>query len=159
MIGVRSAKAALVAACALYMSLVALNNVTDYGSNFAFVQHVLTMDTTFPGNQLTWRAVHTPAFHHAAYTGLIFWEALSAVLLWRGALRLFQARAGEDFQVHKAPALIALTVCMLLWLVGFTTVGGEWWMMWQSASWNGDEPAGRMFISMGVVLLFVNQAE
>lgn len=159
MIGVRFAKAILVAACALYMSMIVLNNVTDYATNFAFVQHVLTMDTTVPGNGLMWRAVHSPLLHHAAYVSLIGWEALSAVLLWRGALKLFQARGASDFAAHKGPAVTGLVVSMLLWFVGFTCVGGEWWMMWESSSWNGMDPAARMFISQGVVLLFVTQAE
>jgi predicted small integral membrane protein len=32
--------------------LVGINNVMDYRANFQFVQHVLEMDTTFPGNPL-----------------------------------------------------------------------------------------------------------
>ena len=45
----------------------------NYGSNFDFVQHVLSMDTTFPGNQLKWRAISTPALHHAFYWTIIAW--------------------------------------------------------------------------------------
>ena len=42
-----AAKTAMVAAIALFASLVAFGNVTDYSTNFAFVQHVLSMDTIF----------------------------------------------------------------------------------------------------------------
>ena len=45
---IRLVKAVLVAAVALFFTLVAFGNVTDYGSNWLFVQHVLSMDTTFP---------------------------------------------------------------------------------------------------------------
>ncbi|HEX4251280.1 MAG TPA: DUF2165 family protein, partial [Pseudonocardia sp.] len=31
---------------ALYLVLVTLGNITDFGTNLAFVQHVLAMDTT-----------------------------------------------------------------------------------------------------------------
>jgi hypothetical protein len=41
-------KTAMVAAIALFASLVAFGNITDYGTNWAFVQHVLSMDTVFP---------------------------------------------------------------------------------------------------------------
>ena len=64
---VRCIKSLLVGSVALFALLVAWNNVVDYGSNFAFVQHVLSMDTTFEGNALMHRAITTPALHHAAY--------------------------------------------------------------------------------------------
>jgi len=42
MIALRAAKAALVAAIALLASLVVFGNVTDYNTNFVFVEHVLS---------------------------------------------------------------------------------------------------------------------
>ena len=48
---------------------------------------------------------------------------------------------------------------MLLWFLAFITVGGEWFLMWQSSKWNGLGPALRMFTVMGVVLLYLNQPE
>ena len=45
---VRASKSILVAAVALWVSLVAFGNITDYGTNLAFVNHVLSMDTVFP---------------------------------------------------------------------------------------------------------------
>ena len=47
----RYSKIAFVWAIALYALLVVFNNLTDYGSNYQFVAHVLKMDTTFPGNR------------------------------------------------------------------------------------------------------------
>ncbi|HZD29913.1 MAG TPA: DUF2165 family protein, partial [Xanthobacteraceae bacterium] len=44
MIAIRAAKAATVAAIALFASLVTFGNLTDYGTNFAFVQHVMSMN-------------------------------------------------------------------------------------------------------------------
>ncbi|MEK6595492.1 MAG: DUF2165 family protein, partial [Pseudomonadota bacterium] len=40
----RLSKVVLVLAIALYTSLVAFNNLTDYDSNFTIVNHVLKMD-------------------------------------------------------------------------------------------------------------------
>jgi len=48
---------------------------------------------------------------------------------------------------------------MLMWLVAFLTVGGEWFLMWQSRQWNGQDTAFRMFTVIGVVLLLVAQPE
>ena len=48
MIAIRAAKAATVAAIALFATLVAFGNLTDYNTNFVFVEHVMSMDTIFP---------------------------------------------------------------------------------------------------------------
>ena len=44
------AKVAMIGSLAAYAFIVAYDNVVDYGSNYEFVRHVLSMDTTFPGN-------------------------------------------------------------------------------------------------------------
>jgi predicted small integral membrane protein len=49
MIGIRIAKITMIAALAAYALIVAYNNIVDYGSNYEFVSHVLSMDTTFEG--------------------------------------------------------------------------------------------------------------
>ena len=53
---VRIAKIALVFGVAIFYTFVVFNNMTDYGSNYQFVRHVLMMDSTFPGNHGMWRA-------------------------------------------------------------------------------------------------------
>src|ERR1700744_5647772 len=63
MIATRYAKIIMMIGLGLFGLIVALDNVIDYGTNFAFVQHVLSMDTTFPGNALTWRAITSPPLH------------------------------------------------------------------------------------------------
>jgi predicted small integral membrane protein len=55
--------------------------------------------------------------------------------------------------------VIALTTSLLMWLVAFLDVGGEWFLMWQSQKWNWQEAAFRMFTSVGVVFLVVLQRE
>jgi len=68
MIAMRAAKIAMVAAIALFASLVAFGNTTDYGTNFAFVQHVLSMDSIFPNSAITYRAIReaTKSLHCGA---------------------------------------------------------------------------------------------
>ncbi len=63
----RAIKSVLVSGVAVLYSLVVFNNITDYGSNYQFVRHVLMMDSTFPGNQGMWRAIHSPLIHTAFY--------------------------------------------------------------------------------------------
>jgi predicted small integral membrane protein len=55
--------------------------------------------------------------------------------------------------------VIALTTSLLMWLVAFLDVGGEWFLMWQSHKWNGQEEAFRMFTIVGVVFLVVVQRD
>lgn len=44
----RLVKTAMVASCALFALLVAYDNLVDYGSNYTFVRHTLSIDTTSP---------------------------------------------------------------------------------------------------------------
>ena len=44
---------------------------------------------------------------------------------------------------------------MLLWFAAFISVGGEWFLMWQSKIWNGQEEAFRMFAVFGIVFLLL----
>lgn len=157
----RLTKVLLITGVALYLFFVVFNNVTDYGSNFAFVQHVMSMDTTFPGNAGMWRAITTPWMHHAFYVSIIAWEMASCGLLLYGAWRMWGARrrSAVEFNRAKRFAVTGLILNMLQWLVAFLAVGGEWFLMWQSTTWNAHDTAGRMFMVAGITLLFVNAPE
>ena len=54
---IRLSKTAMVAAIAFFASLTAFGNITDYGTNWAFVQHVLSMDTIDPTATIRYRAI------------------------------------------------------------------------------------------------------
>ena len=157
----RWAKIVLVAAIAFLTTLVAFNNLTDYGSNYQFVRHVLMMDTTFPGNHGLWRAIDSPVIHTLFYLTIIAWEIAICLLLWWGAVRMLRAAGGSarEFERAKTIAFAGLTLSLLMWLVAFLAVGGEWFLMWQSPAWNGQSAAAREFLVSGIVLLFLQQRE
>jgi predicted small integral membrane protein len=157
----RVSKAVLVLAIALFYTILVLNNISDYGSNYQFVRHVLMMDSTFPGNHGMWRAVNSPLVHTAFYLGIIAWESATMLLCWWSGVRLLKAYRADKAQFAAAvnTAVIALTTSLLMWLVAFLDVGGEWFLMWQSQKWNGQEAAFRMFAIVGVVFLIVVQRE
>ena len=157
----RIAKIALVAAVAVFYSLIVFNNLTDFDSNYQFVRHVLMMDTTSPGNHGMWRAINAPAMHIAFYIGIIAWEIVTTLLLWWGAARMFAALNNPSRRFHAAKqiASAALTLSLLMWLLAFIAVGGEWFLMWQSRMWNGQEAAARNFVVVGIVLLILMQPE
>ena len=157
----RVAKMLLVFAVALFYAFVVFNNTTDYDSNYQFVQHVMMMDSTFPGNHGMWRAINTPALHTTFYVVIIAWEALAMLLCFGGGVKLAGALRGTAAAFHSAKgvAIIGLTVGLLQWLVAFLSVGGEWFLMWQSRNWNGQDAAFRMFTVVGIVLLFLAQPD
>ena len=63
------------------------------------------------------------------------------MLLWLGTLRLLATIGANGFMRAKTPAVVGLTLGLLLYMVGFVTIGGEWFAMWQSATWNGQQKA------------------
>jgi predicted small integral membrane protein len=157
----RASKLLLVLGVALYYSLVVFNNTTDYDSNYQLVRHVLMMDSTFPGNHGMWRAMNSPVWHTVFYLSVIAWESTTMVLAWWGGIRLARALRAPAavFNQAKKLAIAALTLGLLMWLVAFLSVGGEWFLMWQSKAWNGQDAAFRMFTVIGLVLLLVTQPD
>ncbi|MGA7109756.1 MAG: DUF2165 domain-containing protein [Terracidiphilus sp.] len=157
----RTAKVLLLAGIALFHTLVVFNNLTDFQSNYEFVHHVLLMDSTFPGNHGMWRSLSSPALYLAFYWSIIAWETVTTILLWWGVAKLVKAlrQPHVAFNMAKRLAIAALTVSLLMWLVAFQAVGGEWFLMWQSHTWNGQEESFRNFVEVGLVLLFLISPE
>lgn len=158
---VRLSKIIMCLCLAAFAFMVAFGNITDYSSNFAFVQHVLSMDTTFPGNKLMYRAITNESLWHVAYWLIILGEALTFLLFLIGAFHLWQARyaAGAQFNKAKRIAVIGATMGFLVWFFGFMVVGGEWFAMWQSQTWNGQEAAFKFYVAIIGVLIYLNQPD
>ena len=149
----------LLTAIALWLVLVAFGNITDYGSNWVFVQHVLAMDSISPDASIHYRAIHSPLLQHTTYVLIIATESLAAVLCWIGAWRMWLARraSATTFRRAKRFAIYGLTVGLMLWLGGFMAMGGEWFGMWMSAQWNGLESAFRFVVVLLVALVYLGQ--
>jgi len=157
----RLAKIAMVLCLAAFAFMVTFNNITDYNSNFEFVKHVLSMDTTFPGNKGMYRAVTNPTLWHLGYAGIILGEGLTCLLLLAGAVEMIRALslAPQEFDARKRFVIAGATLGFLVWFFGFMVVGGEWFLMWQSGTWNGQTAAFQFYLSLLGVLIFVNQPE
>jgi predicted small integral membrane protein len=153
----RICKLVLVAAVAFFLTLVIFNNLTDYDSNYHFVEHVLSMDTTFPDNHGKWRALNSALEDTLFYATIIGWEATAAAFCWWGAVNGYRnlKSTSSGFQQAKNPAIIGLTLSLLQWFVAFLSVGGEWFLMWQSKIWNGQDAAFRMFACIGIILILL----
>ena len=157
MIETRITKVIMVASLALFALLVTFDNLTDYDTNYAFVRHVLSMDTTFPGNALLYRRITSPALWQAGYALIIVGEGLSGIALAVAAWRL--RSDGVRFNHAKRFVIIGAALGFLVWFFGFMIVGGEWFSMWQSPMWNGQEAAFRFYMTILAVLIFVNQPD
>jgi predicted small integral membrane protein len=157
MLFARYAKIVMSLVLAAFCLLVTFDNLTDYGTNYLFVQHVLSMDTTFPGNALMYRSITSPTLWQIAYALIIAAEGVTGVLFLAGAIRLIQLREApaEAFNRGKALVIAAATLAFLVWFFGFMVVAGEWFAMWQSQTWNGQEAAFRFYMAVLGVLIFV----
>jgi predicted small integral membrane protein len=153
----RYAKIAMSLALASFCLVVAFDNITDYGTNYLFVQHVMSMDTTFPDNALRYRSIDNPLLWQLGYALIIAAEGLAGVLFLAGAVRLIQVRnaSGEVFNAAKGLVVAASTVAFLVWFFGFLVVAGEWFAMWESKTWNGQQAAFRFYVTVLGVLIFV----
>lgn len=153
---------------ALYIFLVALGNITDYDTNFAFVQHVLSMDTTNFGQKagqgldpdVMWRAITSPVVWNLGYIGIIVWEAACAVVLVVGIVMFVRGFTGRGFRSARLWSSIGLVMIILLFGGGFIAIGGEWFQMWRSTAWNGLDTAFRnaMLAAIGLVLIHLPSA-
>ena len=156
-VAIRLSKIVMTGGIGFWAFLVVLGNVTDYDSNWAFVQHVLAMDTIFPGSQLTWRAITDPTLQTAAYWAIIATEAMTCLAFlaatWVMATKLRASKA--EFQSARVPLAIGVALGFALWFIGFMAVGGEWFAMWQSKTWNGQDAAFRFYVTILAVAVYV----
>jgi predicted small integral membrane protein len=153
----RLAKIALAGSLALFAFAVTFGNITDYGTNFAFVQHVLSMDTISPDSTLRWRAITNPVGWHAAYWVIIAGEGLTCAAYVVGTVLLVRnlRASAANFNHAKSPLYVATAIGFLVWFVGFMVIGGEWFAMWQSTIWNGQEAAFRFYAAVLGVGIFI----
>ena len=152
-------KVTLTGVVAALCLLIGYNNIVDYGSNMMFVQHVLSMDTTFPDNAVrTSRAVSDPRLQSNAYMIIILAELAIGLACLAGTMKMMFALNAPAATFNKAKniAVLGLSAGVAFLLMAFLVVGGEWFQMWQSQMWNGQEAAFRLVASIGLILIFVS---
>ncbi len=65
------------------------------------------------------------------------------------------AQSAATFNAAKKLGVVALTLSLLMWLSAFLSVGNEWFLMWQSKEWSGEQGADHMFAIAGIILLYL----
>jgi len=77
----------------------------------------------------------------------------AVVLLWH--VRSDAAR----FNRAKRLVRIGAALGFLVWFFGFLVVGGEWFQMWKSQTWNGQQAAFRFYVTILAALIFDNRQD
>src|SRR3954451_9559405 len=114
----------------LYVILVCFNNISDSKSNLEFVSKVATMEDTFSKGRNGWRSVNHPFLHQLLFILIVAWEALMAVFLISGAVKMIRRLHAPaiEFTKAKRTASLGLALGVLLWFFVFISIGGEWFL-------------------------------
>ncbi len=153
---IRSCKVALVVGLALLYAIFAFTNIAAPEPNIEAVQHVMSMDNVSALTDTSWRAITNPVIHDIAFWIIVLWQIATALLLLLAAIGLWGERdSGPAFQQAKGLAVLGLVTGMLLYLVPFLIIGGEWFAMWQAKAFNAQQAAFRIFMMTGLVLMVV----
>jgi predicted small integral membrane protein len=104
-----------------------------------------------------WRAIHAPAVPFLFFGSIVLWEITTGVLCWWAGIRLMRnlRSSAATFNAAKKLGIIGLTLSLLMWLSAFLSVGNEWFLMWQSKEWSGEQGADHLFAIAGIILLYL----
>lgn len=153
----RIAKTVSVFSIGVMSLLIVIGNTTDYYTNYSFVEHVMKMDTIFPDSNVHYRSINNDILFHTAYILIIFIETIMAFFCLKGSWLLFKNLKSDPaiFHASKNWAVAGLILGIIIWFLGFQVIGGEWFSMWQSSTWNGVESAERIvsFLVLTLILL------
>ena len=157
----RLVKIISVAAIGLMAALIVTGNITDYSTNYFFVEHVMKMDTIFPESHVHYRGIHSAAIYHAAYVFIILLETVMSFCCLKGSWKMFRnlKKDAVVFHASKNWAVAGIITGILVWFLGFEVIGGEWFAMWQSATWNGLGAAERVLAFIAFVLILLHLRE
>ncbi|CAM3361612.1 DUF2165 domain-containing protein [Vagococcus fessus] len=130
-----------------------------WDDNFQFVKHVMSMDTV--NSVVDWRNFDSPMIWKTAYTLLICFETATFFIGVYALIRLLRALNKDNDAFFKAKLWGYLTFIftLLIWFFGFIDIGGEWFKMWLSPSWNGQPIAMWLSILFSVLLVIFHQPE
>jgi predicted small integral membrane protein len=157
----RYAKILIALSLALFCLLVAFDNVADPRSNYVFVTHVMSMDTTFHDSKLMYRSVTNPIWWTVCYALIVATQFASGLLLLAGSVAMWRARlaSGPAFEHAKRYAMAGCLLAFLLWFFVFMVIAGEWFAMWESQQYNAQQASFRFYVTVLAALIFLHQRD
>jgi predicted small integral membrane protein len=156
-IPVRIIKVLLVAGMALFVTLAAFGNITMPDVGMGAITTAVGMETTFKHPMAMWRAISNPWAVKVILGTIVIIEVICAFLLWRGALRMWNARSDVAiFHAAKNSALLGLGLVACLYFVGWLVICNEYFEMWQSQKLNVLPEAFWNFAEAMLIMIWVN---
>jgi predicted small integral membrane protein len=154
---IRYSKVILMAYISFFGLLVMYSNFTDYATNYEYVAHVLSMDTTENNERISYRAITSPLFHHRIYWLIITLEVTYTVYCLMGTYQLFRNvyASAKKFHEAKKSSIIGLLIGLFIYYVCLQVVGVEWFNMDKSQTWNAKDWARHIVDFMLPLLMYV----
>lgn len=153
----RIAKVVSIFSIGMMALIIVIGNLTDYYTNYHFVEHVFKMDTTFPDAKTHYRSIDNPVLVNIGYIFIIAMEIMMAFCCLKGSWILFKNMKSDalTFHTNKKWSIAGLIIGIIIWFFSFEVVGGEWFCMWQSSTWNGLESANRIVTFIVLILILL----
>lgn len=152
----RITASSLVLMTAAYYLVVAFDNITNPDSNWPFVRGVLAENGVAAGSGFEWRAIDAQWFHVVAFVGVIIFETLTGLLLAYAAYRGLRANEDRAAWAHaQRSTFLGMTSGLLVFFLGFITIGGNWFVMYLNSKWNGLDPAFQNSVMTMFMAVFV----
>jgi predicted small integral membrane protein len=145
---------------AVYCLVVAFDNITDptnpNASNWPLVQGVLSGDGVPADSGFQWRFISATWIQAIAYIGIIAGESLTGIiLLIAGVQGLRHARRCPTWGRAQRWTFLGGMLGLAVFYLGFTVIGGNWFIMYLNSKWNGMEPAFQNSVMTVLMLLLV----
>jgi len=154
---IRLSKVLLTLFISIFGLLMLYNNFTDYSTNYEYISHILSMDTTNDQSKYRHRAITSTLLHHRIYWLIITLEVVYTLSCLLGTYYLYKNINASQEQFHEAkkPALIGLLIAIFLYYIGFQTIGTEWFNMDESKTWNYNDRAGHIVDFIFPLLIYI----
>ena len=81
------------------------------------------------------------------------------MLIITGVVKMLGSLKADSNEFGRSGALLrtGLFLGVILWFTFFVTIGGEWYLMWQSKTWNGQLTA--FLLSICFLLFLIHQGQ
>lgn len=154
---IRISKAALMLFISLFGILIMYSNFTDYSTNYEYLGHILSMDTTRDNLKYSYRAIQSQILHHRIYWLIITLDLMSTIFFIMGTYNLYKNINGSCAEFHEAKkfAIIGLIIAIFIYYVCFQVIGVEWFNMDESQQWNYKDWARHIVGFMLPALIYI----
>ena len=148
---------AFIPACLGFTSI--MNNTSGFNDTLKMViKPLLTMDGTYGNPAQIWRAL--PAgWVETLYVFAIAGETLVGVLAIIGVLLMLRHIFSIDnFNRSKEWVYLACGLGIIVWGLGFFTIGGEWFLAWQNKNLASFQTSAALYVLIMIAVFIYLRA-